>query len=101
MRFALVGVLIARLALGADGGSPVKQEVTHLRDGGYLVPEAAWNDIDAEMKRLQWQVKNPPKQEEIQIPVQGYLIGMAVVATAFLAGGFALGWTTQAQLGKK
>ncbi len=90
MRLALAGVLLARLALAQD-----LPEVTHLRDGGYLVPEQAWRAMDDEMKRLQWQVKNPPKAEPV--PVQGYLIGMAVTGTVGLIVGAVLG----VYLGKK
>jgi hypothetical protein len=92
VRFALAGVLIARLCLASDGGVERKPTVTHLRDGGYFVPEQSWRAIDAEMKHLQWQVANPPKNPEITVPLQGWIIGMAVTGAIMFGAGVAAGY---------
>lgn len=97
MRFALAGVLIARIALAgeADAGFAPRPTVTHLRSGDYLVPAESWQAIDAEMRRLRWQVDHPPKEPIITPPIQAYLIGMAIVGTVFTGVGFAAGYCSQ------
>lgn len=91
-------LLLAAL-LAADGGTP--PPVYHLTKptlvpaGHYVLPPASWAAVDGEMKRLQYVEKNPPPGT---VPVEGYLIGMAVVATVFLAGGVALGYVASKEL---
>lgn len=90
-------LLLAAL-LAADGGMPPVYRLTKptlVPAGHYVLPPASWAAVDGEMKRLQNVEKNPPPGT---VPVEGYLIGMAVVATVFLAGGVALGYVASKEL---
>lgn len=90
-------LLLAAL-LAADGGTP---PVYHLKQpsmvpaGYYVMPPESWAAVDGEMKRLQYVEKNPPPSA---IPVEGYVIGAAVVAVVFLAAGAAAGYVAAKEI---
>lgn len=90
--------LLLAAILAADGGTPPVYHLTKptlVPAGAYVMPPESWAAMDGEMKRLQFVEKHPP---EGNIPVEGYLVGMAVVAAAFLAGGIAIGYVASKEL---
>ncbi len=95
MKTLILALLVGQLAGAPDAGveKPTFYRLTKqtLVPPGYYAPPAAFDALDAEMKRLQAIEKDPPMQT-IDIPVQGYLIGMAVTGVVFFAGGIALGY---------
>ncbi len=98
--------LVLAAALATDGGtSPVYYRIPagaslDLHDGdpplvlpkSYLLPVATFDAVDAELKRLHLLENSTPQSAVIGIPVQGYLIMAAVVASVFLAGGVGIGY---------
>ena len=59
---------------------------------GYFLPEASFNAVEAEIRRLQWIAANPPEPEQIEIPFQGFLIAAGVGLVVGLVTGAAVGY---------
>ncbi len=74
---------------------PENTRIDGLLPAGFFLTDADFAIVDNEMKRLQ-AVEQQPKDDP-RIPVEGYLIGMAINACVFVLVGMAIG----AYLGKK
>ncbi len=91
----------ARISVGL-GGDPV-----FLPSAGVFFSDSAFVAVNDEMKRLQAVERNAQMQQaltqgdKVDVPVQGYLVGMAITAFVFLVGGAALGAWGHAQLEHK
>jgi len=99
MRLAALLLCLALPAQAQDGGTP--RAVFYKVPGnagprelpaGYFLTEASFAILAAEMRRLQDKDRVATKSATLDIPVQGWLIGMGLTALTTMILTFGLGW---------
>ena len=73
----------ARISVGFN--DPIDLDIP-----SYVFNKAAFDAVGAELQRLQYIEEHPPT---VDIPVKGWLVGIAIAGVVCLAGGLVLGFT--------